>query len=86
LAVAAVSQLPLPLQRTVIDGIAMSYTGLILPLGVLASVVAWNLARYKGLNEQRWAVICLFFFPAFLALFFVRGHQRPGDTAAFRER
>jgi hypothetical protein len=64
----------------------MSYTGLILPLGVLASIVGWNLARHKGLSAWRWAVLCLLFFPALLALIFVRGRERTGDTIAFRER
>ena len=64
----------------------MSYTGLFLPLGVLASVAAWNLARHKGLNERRWAVVCFLFFPALLVLAFTKGQHRIGDTPAFRER
>ncbi|WP_298957260.1 hypothetical protein [uncultured Methylobacterium sp.] len=60
--------------------------GLFIPLGVLASVVAWNLARYKGRNEYRWSVVCLLFFPALLALVLAKGRQPAGDSAAFRER
>lgn len=64
----------------------MSYTGLFLPLGVLASVAAWNLARHKGLDPYRWSVICLLFFPALLALVLAKRRQRVGDTPAFREQ
>lgn len=64
----------------------MSYTDVFLPLGVLASVAAWNLARHKGRDPYRWSVVCLLFFPALLALAMVKRRQRPGDTPAFRER
>ena len=64
----------------------MNTTGLFLPLGVLASVVAWNLARHKRLDERRWAVVCFLFFPALVALAFAKSRRRVGDTPAFRER
>lgn len=68
------------------DGTTTSFSSLFLPLGVLASVVAWNLARRRGLNERRWAIVCFLFFPALVALAFAKPRRRAGDTDAFRER
>jgi hypothetical protein len=83
---ARVSPRPLPSQRTVTDGTAMSYTGLFLPLGVLAAVAAWSLARHKGRDPYRWSVVCFLFFPILLALVLAKGRQRTDDKPAFRER
>jgi len=64
----------------------MYYFGLLTPLGLLASFVARNLALQRGLNERRWAFVCLVFFPALIALAFAKPRIRAGDTAAFRDR
>jgi hypothetical protein len=68
------------------DGTTTSFSSLFLPLGVLASVAAWNLARHRGLNERRWAVVCFLVPPALILLAFAKPRRRTGDTDAFRER
>lgn len=73
-------------QRTVTDGIAMSYTGLFLPLGILSSFLAWHLALQKGRNERIWPAICFVFPAALIALLVIKPRRRAGDTQAFRER
>ncbi len=64
----------------------MSFTGLFLPLGLIAALIAWPLAGHKGRNPYRWSVVCFLFFPALIALIVVKARQRAGDTPAFRER
>ncbi|HEX8416052.1 MAG TPA: hypothetical protein VF641_00470 [Methylobacterium sp.] len=68
------------------DGSSVSLTGYFLPLGLLASVVAWNLARHKGRSELRWAIGCFLFFPVLIVLAFAKSRQRPADSGEFRQR
>lgn len=59
---------------------------LMMGIGACAAVLGWNIAKRKGLDRRKWAVICFFFFPAVIGLAFLKSQRRPGETEAFQSR